>query len=326
MEYDFRYLVGKYGEAGAREKFEKICIEAFQEKFGPKAKEVAVSQGDDGIDILVGELNDRPSVYQCKFFINGIGESQKQQIRNSFSTVITSHPNISSWYLCVPIGLNIQELQWWSTWKSKMKAQHKIKIELCDGAFLLKEFKKCSGYNSTFDDGIRNDLEQVRIFLEDANRRVYEEVLYGEDDIDDISAMYNDTVFISMLKSAQIIEVEDFKIDFYNAEIARHEARSKDNINGERQYANLRRKIYSIWQTQYRQYKHASDGNTLIDKTYLRVEDLDSSTLESQISSFNLLAKKGILHQLADDKKLGWVDNYLEVLDRYMEVHNDRDN
>lgn len=240
--------------------------------------------------------------------------------------MITSHPNISSWFLCVPVGLNIQELQWWSTWKSKTKAQHKIKIELCDGAFLLKEFKKCSSYNSTFDDDIRNDLEQVRISLEDANRRAYEEVLYGEDDIDGISAMYNDTVFISMLKSAQIIEVEDFKIDFYNAEIARHEARSKDNINGERQYANLRKKIYSIWQTQYRQYKHSSDGNTLIDQTYLRVEDLDSSTLESQISSFNLLAKKGILHQLADDKKLGWVDNYLEVLDRYMEANNDRDN
>ena len=326
MEYDFRYLVVKYGEAGAREKFEKICIEVFQEKFGPKAKEVTVSQGDDGIDILVGELTDSPSVYQCKFFVNEIGESQKQQIRNSFSTVITNHPNISSWFLCVPIGLNIQELQWWSTWKSKKKAQHKIKIELCDGAFLLKEFKKCGGYSTTFDDDIRTDLEQVRSFLEDANRRVYEEVLYGEDDIDDITSMYNDTVFISMLKSAQIIEVEDFKIDFYNAEIARHESLSKDNVIGERQYNNLRQKLLSIWKTQYRQYKHSSDGNTLIDQTYLRGEDLDSSTLASPKSNFNLLAKKGILHQLADDKELGWVDNYLEVLDRYMEANDDRDN
>lgn len=47
----------------------KICIEVFQEKFGPKAKEVTVSQGDDGIDILVGELTDSPSVYQCKFLL-----------------------------------------------------------------------------------------------------------------------------------------------------------------------------------------------------------------------------------------------------------------
>ena len=64
----------------------------------------------------------------------------------------------------------------------------------------------------------------------------------------------------------------------------------------------------------------------MIDQTYLRVEDLDSSTLASPKSNFNLLAKKGILHQLADDKELGWVDNYLEVLDRYMEANDDRDN
>ena len=96
MEYDFKYLVTKYGLAGAREKFEKICIEVFQEEFGPLAKEVAVSQGDDGIDVLVGDLDDRPSIYQCKFFIDGIGDSQKQQIRESFRKVVTKHPNISS--------------------------------------------------------------------------------------------------------------------------------------------------------------------------------------------------------------------------------------
>lgn len=142
MEYDFKYLVDRYTLPGAREKFEKICIEIFQEKIGPLAKEAAVSQGDDGIDVLVGDLDDRPSIYQCKFFIDGIGDSQKQQIRESFRTVITKHPNISSWYLCVPIGLKINELSWWSRWKSKMQAEHKIKIELCDGAFLLKKFKK----------------------------------------------------------------------------------------------------------------------------------------------------------------------------------------
>ena len=62
MEYDFKYLVTKYELAGAREKFEKICIEVFQEKYGPSAKEAAVSQGDDGIDVLVGDLDNRPSI------------------------------------------------------------------------------------------------------------------------------------------------------------------------------------------------------------------------------------------------------------------------
>ena len=326
MEYDFKYLVAKYTLPGAREKFEKICVEVFQEEFGPSAKEVVVSQGDDGIDVLVGDLDNRPSIYQCKFFIDGIGDSQKQQIRESFRKVITKHPNISSWYLCVPIGLNINELLWWSRWKSKMKAEHKIKIELCDGAFLLKEFKKCSSYKSTFDDDIRNDLEQIKMSIEASNKRVYEEILYGEDEIEEISEMYNDTIFVSMLKSAQIAEVDDFKVDFYNAEIARHESLSKDDINGKKQYDNLRQKIHSIWKTQYRLYKQPNDGNCLINQTYLRIEDLDSSTLGSPISGFNLLAKKGILHQLADDKELGWVDNFIAVLEKYMEGNDVGDN
>lgn len=33
MERDFRYLRDKYGDAGARDIFEKICIELFQKKF-----------------------------------------------------------------------------------------------------------------------------------------------------------------------------------------------------------------------------------------------------------------------------------------------------
>ncbi|MFS9316436.1 hypothetical protein QM359_04685 [Streptococcus infantis] len=95
---------------------------------------------------------------------------------------------------------------------------------------------------------------------------------------------------------------------------------------GKKQYDNLRKKIYSIWKTQYRLYKHPNDGNNLINQTYLRIEDLDSSTIESPISDFNLLAKKGILHQLADDKKLGWIDNFIEVLDKYLEGKDAGDN
>lgn len=47
---------------------------------------------------------------------------------------------------------------------------------------------------------------------------VSQEILYGRWD-KEISEMYNDIIFISMLKSAQIADVDDFKVDFYNAEI-----------------------------------------------------------------------------------------------------------
>ena len=77
-------------------------------------------------------------------------------------------------------------------------------------------------------------------------------------------------------------------------------------------------KLYSLWNTQYRLYKDPIDGNELLAHTYMRVEDLDESTLKS-IDEINLLAKKGMLHQLAEDKKIGWVEDFIEKLEKYLE-------
>lgn len=53
---------------------------------------------------------------------------------------------------------------------------------------------------------------------------------------------------------------------------------------------------------------------------------MDTTALAAS-DDINLLAKKGMLHQLADERKLGWVENYLEVLKAYMEdKNNDTDN
>lgn len=56
MERDFRYLRDQHDEAGAREIFEKICTELLQAQFESEAHNIRVTQGDGGIDILVGDL------------------------------------------------------------------------------------------------------------------------------------------------------------------------------------------------------------------------------------------------------------------------------
>ena len=91
-------------------------------------------------------------------------------------------------------------------------------------------------------------------------------------------------------------------------------------------YKQLLSKLKSIWGTQYNIHKHATDGQDLLNNTYLRVEDLDTTALAAS-DDINLLAKKGMLHQLADEKQIGWVENYLKVLEKYMEGDsNDRNN
>jgi hypothetical protein len=58
-----------YGVAGAREQFDELVSKLVKQEH-LEAGKVRVGQGDGGIDVYVGELNDPGGieVYQCKFF------------------------------------------------------------------------------------------------------------------------------------------------------------------------------------------------------------------------------------------------------------------
>lgn len=317
MERNFEYLVAKYGEAGAREIFEKICVSLLQCQHGPKAKTVKPSQGDGGIDVLVGDIPEIEKVYQCKFFLEKLEDSQKQQIRKSFKTVNEKY-DVSEWYLCLPTVLTEKELLWWSKWKNEKEIETGVKIELCDGSYLINNLKKHELYTQVFDDDLRIQLDAILSELITQRQKVMEEILYGIDDIENLEEEYNDFIFVKMLESANVTGINDCKVEFFNAEISRQESISKDEVAGIRVYNNLKSKIFSLWQTQYREHKHPFDGNNLLNKMYTRVEDLDSTTLAST-NEYTLLSKKGILHHLANDKKIGWIEDYMTKLIEYME-------
>ena len=322
MERDFRYLRDKYGDAGARDIFEKICIELFQKKF-ENAYAVQASPGDDGIDVLVGDLDGDIIVYQCKYFIDGIGDIQKAQIRESYMTV-TERYNVVEWYLCVPILYTVDNHKWWSEWKNKKQQIDNVKIDFYDGSRLLMLLKECDMYDEIFDEDVRNMLAEILEHLNSENLRIYNEIIYDLNDFSDIS--YDDCIFVKMLESANIFDTAEYKNDFFNAEIVKQKIVSKGQSKELLMYKQLLSKLKSIWGTQYNIHKHATDGQDLLNNTYLRVEDLDTTALAAS-DDINLLAKKGMLHQLADEKQIGWVENYLKVLEKYMEGDsNDRNN
>lgn len=322
MERDFRYLRDKYGEAGARDIFEKICVQLFQ-NMHENAYAVLASPGDDGIDILVGDLNGEIVVYQCKYFIDGIKDAQKSQIKESYKTV-TGKYTVIKWYLCVPILFTVDNHKWWSDWKTSKQQKDRIEIDYFDGSRLLMLLKKCDMYNNFFDEDIRNALKEIQEYLCSEYDRIYNEIIYDINDFSDIS--YDRCIFVKMLESANIFDTAEYKNDFFNAEIVKQKIISKGQNEELQMYNNLLSKLKSIWGTQYKIHKHATDGRELLNNTYLRVEDLDTTTLAAS-NDVNLLAKKGMLHQLADEKRIGWVENYLRVLELYMEGENsDGDN
>jgi len=313
MERDFGYLRDKHGDAGARDVFEKICIELFQNIY-KDAYAVKAYPGDDGIDILVGELSKPIIVFQCKYFINGIGQSQKKQIRESYD-MVTGKYDVKEWYLCVPNVFTIDDHKWWSDWKTGKQEASKIEIGLYEGSLLIGKLKAFDMYTTIFDDDIRNSLNEIEKYLLEENSRIFNEIIMDINDFTDIS--YDDCIFVKMLESANILDLDEFKNDFFNAEISRQKIVSKGDKDELRIYEQLKMKLFSMWQTQYRMYKNPDDGNILLSHTYLRIEDLDESTFKC-IDEINLLAKKGMLHQLAEDRKIGWVENYIEKLEKFM--------
>lgn len=313
MERDFRYLRDKYTDAGAREVFEKICIKLMQCKSN-NTYPVEVSQGDGGIDIFVGNFDDCIDVYQCKYFIDGIGNAQQCQIRESFITAVTSNKfRCKNWFLCIPSILNIKEHTWWWGWKRKMEQKYNISITLYDGSFLIKELKEYDLYNTIFDNDTIILLNEILSYLQD-KKRCYQEEIYEIDDLSDLD--YDDCIFIKKLESANIGDTDMCKKEFFNAEIVKSSIESKGNMEETRMFSQLTSKVHSVWSAQYRLYGNESDGNILLGKTYERIEDLDTTTLQAS-DEISLIAKKGILHQLSDDCKVGWLKNYIERLEEY---------
>ena len=102
MPIDFIHMNG--------DSFENMCASVCHEEFG--AVRIEANPGDGGIDSFRGSLLDSVEhVWQYKHFPEGIGKSQKPQIRKSLQTVIANyHPK--QWTLVVPCDLDQGAQKW----------------------------------------------------------------------------------------------------------------------------------------------------------------------------------------------------------------------
>lgn len=121
---------------GETEDFEQMLALLVQVVKGEDAHLVHARQGDWGIDVLYGDLNGTVEVWQAKYFINGVLESQQQQIRDSFRSAMKAAAakghTISRWTLCVPSSMDKKAKKWWDAWRTKEAMAYHVKIELWD--------------------------------------------------------------------------------------------------------------------------------------------------------------------------------------------------
>jgi len=112
-----------YGPAGAREKFEELAVHLIRSE-RPEVERIRIVRGDGGIDAHEGCLADPAGVdvYQVKFFPEAIGDSQKAQIRDSFTRICTNKDfKAKTWTLCLPIDMSLEEKKWFDEWRANQK-------------------------------------------------------------------------------------------------------------------------------------------------------------------------------------------------------------
>ncbi|MCH5586348.1 hypothetical protein MK805_15500 [Shimazuella sp. AN120528] len=157
------------------------------------------------------------------------------------------------------------------------------------------------------------------------------EISIASDDDDDLfdnmdllsDLNYDNSIFIAKLESAGIMEHEICQRDFYSAEIVKKKIESKNMKVQLNRFKMLRRDLHSVWWTQYLEHQEEVNGYRLLTKVYTRVEDLSESTLKSD-DLISLIAKKGMLHQLADECRIGWIKDYKIKLREYLDIKENK--
>lgn len=166
MGNEFKWLNHILGE-GAYSAFEKICLDIFSEKYNEATVErVNAKNGDGGIDVYIKKNGkNRIIVIQCKFNIDGIGNSQKGNIRSSFKRVLSEEAQkLKKWILCVPVTLTNEEIKWWDTWKDKQVEEFKelygknLDIELYSEEKIISLLKKYNLYQKHFGEMYKTEI------------------------------------------------------------------------------------------------------------------------------------------------------------------------
>ena len=106
--------------------FQRFCFQLLKERHPEQdIRHVEGASGDRGLDVFAGELYGKPAIWQCKAFPNGVGKSQKQQIRDSLRTAL-KHFSPAHWILCLSVDLDEKA----SRWFEKLKKSYEGKVQI----------------------------------------------------------------------------------------------------------------------------------------------------------------------------------------------------
>jgi hypothetical protein len=143
--------------------FEDLCFQIISARH-PNANATRVGDlgGDKGVDFFQGNLIDGPTIWQCKFFKNGIKSPQKTQIKHSLRTAIQNFQP-KRWVLCVPIDLNVNAHTWFQ--RLRREYQGRADLGLFQASQIVRELLHRRNIRNMFFPGAVLEPDELRSIL-----------------------------------------------------------------------------------------------------------------------------------------------------------------
>ena len=164
--------------------FENLCFDVLKEKHpGCKLVHVDGAGGDEGLDVFAGELCGRPTIWQSKGFPNGVGKSQREQIRKSLRTAL-KHFTPAHWILCLSVDMDAKTMRWFEKWKRSQSSR--VQIGLFQASEMLHELiHRRSIRNHYFPGAALDPVELKRILANTGELSLQELECIAENNLED---------------------------------------------------------------------------------------------------------------------------------------------
>jgi hypothetical protein len=289
----------------ARARFERM-VGACVRLQHPTVRNLRPAPGDWGIDAFIGELDGRISVWQAKFFINEIGDTQQRQIRDSLAQLASKAAEenftVEFWTLCIPILMSAEETKWFDGWRKRRQREH-------PGLTIPEPWDRDKLSSLLFSpEGAGARAE----FLGLEEKPALHEVLDPPADLN-----FEEMLFIKQLRAAGMAELTAPKREFFNAELLAREVQEKAVPEELNELVAERVDVHSIWSVAFNGACTADPSALQLTGLYERVMgELRATHAHRDPPPLGMrpVHRLGTMHQVVDEGEAGWRRDYPEIV------------
>lgn len=312
---DFRvHALAAGSDDGGRVLFQRMLSALIAVEY-KAATDIRPDPGDWGIDVVVGSLAESIMIWQAKYFYDKIGDSQKQQIRESFASAMKHAKlngyRVDAWTLCVACELSAPEKKWWDNKVKEWTKEHPdVQFDLWDAPRLRRKL---------MSPDARAVWEEFYFRIKDAaapqgSLESQPAALPLAPRAD--TPQYDKALFVKQMQVAGIAELDAQRYAFFNADLLVRDVAARavpaqlaavDEIDATLQVA------WEIAVADPATSPSADDYQRSARNLFVAVMRLAGATKAPDDLPLRPAHVSGLMHRIVDDTRAGWVHDWRDV-------------